>query len=1172
MRLRLFIILLLVSSFALYSQPWLYSLSRQKTTKEYNFYEIQKAFDNYWKDKTISKGKGYKQFKRWEYFVEPRVYPYGEIPYSVIQQEMVNSLNNQSEASSNSWVFVGPSKVPKDIQTEKPGGAGRINCIAFHPTDSNIIWLGAPSGGAWKSVDGGLSWSTATDQLASICISDIVIHPTTPDIMYMATGDGDYGSANIYGIGILKSTNGGSTWQTTSVVNDITEFVNFRKIIFKPDNPATVLATSSKGIYRTTLGWNNYSIVKSGHFKDIEFHPTNSSIVYASSFSASGMAKIYRSTDGGASFEESMTGLNISGKVNRIELAVSRANNSVVYAVCSEAFSDGFYGLYKSVNSGLSWTTVYDNSKKNLLGWSPAGSDEGGQGTYDLTIAVSPKNANEVYIGGVNLWRSTDGGSNWKIVGLWYHDVDAEYVHADHHDLLFSPHNVNALYSGNDGGIYKSYDKGISWTDLSDGLSILQSYRMNNFEKKPGFILSGNQDNGTIMKSEDNWFQIIGGDGMECVFDRDNEKIIYGTLYYGDLRKSVNGGKSFNSIIPDGTLEGGWITPVTMHPEFSNTIYSGYQKVYKTTDGGNSWTGLTAFSSGSADLCLVEVSALNDKVIYAATISTLYKSVDGGLTWTDISSGLPQNAITSLSISETDPSEVWVTFSGYQSGQKVYHSKNGGQTWNNYSDGLPNLPVNCITYQKKSNKLLYAGTDLGVYYRDVSMSQWSKYGVNLPNVVVYDLEVLNLAKKLRAATHGRGIWETSIYENISQPYVDFNLTTPVACVDGSIKFSGNSVGTFDSIRWDFGSGAIPSKANGAGPHEVVYSSVGDKTVTLSGYKSGIAYIETKQNIVKIAGEIDFTVSPDNYSMCKGDSIVLYASGGFDFEWAPAAGLNTSEGERVVFSADETTTITVKASSGSCNAEKTVNINVTTNDNICDAILLNEGYNGPFNNKCASVEENEPVPPKGSVGSGCETQDGWCDGEVRLDNSIWFKFVAPSGGLVSFQTDGFDNQIAVYQADDCSDLLIGNYILLAANDDYPGKGDYSANIYEITGLTAGKTYWLQVDGSYGGVSGTFSILYNHHTLSGNEGIISETERIEVYPNPNNGSFSVDYSLKNTNETSVRIFNISGSLVYSGIFKPLSVRGTEKFNLHLKQGIYFIEIQNENNMFRRKLYVN
>lgn len=1170
-------ILVLSSGLMVQSQPWMYELSRRKTTSDFSFFEIQEAFNQYWEGKEIEKGKGYKQFKRWEYFMEPRVNAEGRLPYDIVSAELFRLFSREETSSSLDarWSFIGPDKVTKEIKSSHSGGAGRINCIAFHPYDSNTIWVGAPSGGLWKTSDGGNTWTTTTDALAAIGISDIAVNPLNPSVIYLATGDGDFGVAKTYSIGIIKSTDGGNSWQPTGISHQVEDQEAFRKILINPGFPDIMIATSSDGIYRTADGWNSFSKVRSGHFKDIEYKPSDHNVIYATSYDFAGNAKIYRSTNGGLSFSESIKNMSVSGKVNRIELAVTPANPNVIYALCSDVTNGGFYALYKSSNSGISWTLIYDNRKVNLLGWQPSGLDKGGQGSYDLSIAVSPTNENEIYTGGVNIWRSVNGGLNWKIQGFWYHTVNIPYVHADHHVLLFNPHN-QALYSGNDGGIYKTYDKGESWTDLSNGLGILQIYRMAQTEMDPGMIIAGNQDNGTVMLRSGEWYEIIGGDGMECFIDYDDVSIIYGTVYRGQIRKSVNGGAGFDTITPDNSLKGAWITPIVMHPKYPNILYAGYHKVYKTINGGKSWKVLSDFQTGNNNLLAMAIAPSNDKVLYIATRSEVYRTSDDGESWISITSGLPSSSRTAIAVSETNHNKLWITVSGFEAFKKVYQSDDGGQTWYNYSEGLPNLPVNNIVYQKSSNNGLYIATDIGVYYRSGSMEVWEKYGSGLPNVSVYDLEIHYSTDKIRAATHGRGVWEADLFHDASDYYTDFDISSSDVCLNGPVTFFNRSFGNFDSLVWNFGDGADPSTARGEGPFAVVYSSLGSKSVSLTGYRGSTSYHNMKSDILTVDTEIDFLVAPDNLEFCKGNTVNLYASGGYDVTWYPSEILDTATGEKITVSPPESVSFNVVAKNGTCSATKIIDLSIVSNDAVCDAILLHEGLNGPFTNFCATPEENEPVPPPGSTGLfGCEAQDGWCDGEDRIDNSLWFKFIAPSGGLVSIETDGFDSQIAVYEASTCEGILLRNCVMLAANDDFPGKEDYSAVIQEISGLIPGVTYWLQVDGSIGGVTGRFTIKLNYFRMSPDNGPFEADQGIHcrIYPNPNNGSFTLHYRLTDPSETTINIYDIGGSLFYSDIFHPVSEAGQRTFELNdLKSGFYIFELVSNGKALKQKFYVS
>jgi len=1158
----------------IHSQPWMRG-ERLKSTEDPNFYDIQRAFNEYWKNRPIERSKGYNPFKRWLYFMEPRVYPSGRIPNTIIWDEIQKKESEEKaelEASA-SWSFLGPDDTPRDFNYQGlRGGSGRINCIAFHPFDSNIIYVGAPSGGLWKTTNGGQSWTTSTDQLAAIGISDIAIVRQNPNIIYLATGDGD--GRDTYSIGILKSTNGGLSWNPTVFSEAVNNLNHFRRILIHPDDPDIMIAASAKGIYKTTDGWNTYKLVKSGHFKDLEFKPSDPGIIYAASYDFDGNAKIYKSTNTGDSFNEAMTGLNFDGNVERIELAVTRANTSFVYALCSNADDGGFYGLFKSINNGVSWSLVYSGSNINLLGWDADGSDEGGQGWYDLTLAASPVRANEIFVGGINVWKSQNGGYAWKPISMWYHGYEADYVHADHHTVIFNPY-TDVLFSGNDGGIYKSYDRGASWTDISDGLQILQIYRITNSRTDPNINITGNQDNGTILRNASGWYEIYGGDGMECFIDYTNEDIMYVSWQRGNLLKSADGGSSFSTITPGVDEDGAWITPFIMHPVIPGILYAGYKDVYKSIDQGESWTRISDHLTGGINLNALAVADANDNYIYASAQNKIWKTVNGGETWIDISDGIPDNYITYISVAETDPDKLWITLSGYSSGNKIYYSSNGGQSWENFSDGLPNVPANCIVYQKNTNKALYVGTDIGVYYRDATMSEWADYSDNLPNVIVNDLAIHYATGKLRAGTYGRGLWETILHPGSSATYADFIAGNIEICINGEARFTYyGSVGA-DSLSWNFGEDASPSRAKTIGPHNVSYSSLGSKTVTLKVYKGGVEYTEVKTDIIKVLNYIDFGAYPSITSVCQGGQAYLFASGNHNFEWAPADGLDRTTGNYVIASPIENKTYAVTATSGSCITEQSVQVLVATNDNICDAFTLNEGSNGYFTNVCATKEDNEPVPPEGSTGLyGCEAQDGWCGGETVIHNSVWFKFVAPDYDVVSIETNGFDNQIAVYEAGTCNDLLTGNYTLIAANDDYPGKTDYSARIQEMTNLVPGNTYWLQVDGSYGGVSGIFSVDIVNYRLSSLDKDISgyQNAYINIYPNPNDGMFTVDYLLQDLSKVTIRIYNMQGNMLFEEHIKPSQLKSETIIRPdNISKGIYILEFINNNNYFYRRFIV-
>jgi photosystem II stability/assembly factor-like uncharacterized protein len=715
-----------------------------------DFYTIQKSFEDYWKDKnTEEKGKGWKAFKRWEWFWGQRVYPSGNFPnpdqtYLEYKKRTSKEKKNKTQVVG-SWAILGPSS-----NSGGYGGMGRVNVVRELPGNSSVIFAGSAGGGLWETTNGGSSWFTTTDELGSIGITDIVFNPSNSNTMYIATGDGD--AADNYSIGVMKSTDGGSTWNTTGLNWSLSNTRRISRLLIHPTDGNTIYAGTSSGIYKTTDGGTSWTLIfNSMSVKDMEFLTSDPNTIIAAG------SAIYRTTNAGSTWSQITSGLPTSG-VYRIALAVTPANSSYVYALMANNTNYGFLGLYRSVDGGVSWTRM--SNSPNILGWNYTGNDTGGQGWYDLCIAASLTNANEIYTGGVNTWKSTNGGANWSIISYWNSQYSPT-IHADQHDLWIAP-NSTRMYSGNDGGVYRTTNAGTSWSWLGSGMQITQFYRLGASATNSSLVMTGSQDNGSKLRNGTTWTDVIGGDGMECLINHSNSSVMYGELYYGQIYKSTNTGASFSAINwpSERGSYAGWVAPYVMHPTDGNTLYMGCRNVFKTTNSGTSWSQLTNFTSGT--LSVLHVAPSNANYIYASTgANYLQMTSNGGTSWNQYS--LPVTlTLTYLSIHNTDPLKIWATFSGYSSGYKVYYSTNGGQSWTNVSGTLPNVPVNCIVYQNSYSNRVYVGTDIGVFYRDDNTTDWQDFNTNLPNVVVNELEIHYGTSKIRAATYGRGLWEAEI--------------------------------------------------------------------------------------------------------------------------------------------------------------------------------------------------------------------------------------------------------------------------------------------------------------------------------------------------------------------------------------------------------------------------
>ena len=761
------------------AQPWMEGLN--KSQKE-NFFEIQKAFNNYWKDKDYKeKGKGWKLFKRWEWFWQGRVNRDGSFPnpmqnYNEIQKLKTyrNKKKGNLRQTVSDWVSMGPSTNGGGY-----GGLGRVNCVRQHPTNSAILWAGAASGGLWKSTNTGQSWTTNTDELASIGITDLVYHPTNSNIMYLATGDGDHGDAQ--SVGVLKSTDGGTSWNTTGLNWSISQVKTISRLLIHPTNGNILIASTNDGIYRTINGGTTWARTLDSYYaRDMEFKPSDANTIYAAGDS------FYRSVDNGVTWTLITEGLPAATDVQRIALAVTPNNSNYVYALLS-ANNSGFLSLCRSTNSGTTWTQM--STTPNILGWEQNGSDTGGQGWYDLSLAASPTNAELIFTGGVNCWKSTNGGTNWTPVTSW-----TSSVHADHHDLWFVP-NTDTLYNGNDGGVYRTVNSGANWTWLSNSMVITQYYRLGCAKTNENYVICGAQDNGTKLLKNGVWTDVIGGDGMECAIDPVNPNYMYGELYYGNLRKSVNGGVTFGGMgLPtefDDNL-GAWVTPFLIHPLHPEVLYAGYRNVWKSTNRGSTWRNISNFTTGS--LQVLNVAESDTNVIYASTGSNFMRTTNAGTNW--ISLSLPTDgSLASLAIHPSNPLRIWACFSGYNAGQKVYYSTNGGTNWTNISGGLPNVSATSIVMQYNYYDRLYVGTDIGVFYKDNLMTDWQEYSAGLPNVPIGELEINYRSSKLRAATFGRGLWEAGIQDS---PIIITPLGTTVFCPGASFQVSYTVLGGFNN--------------------------------------------------------------------------------------------------------------------------------------------------------------------------------------------------------------------------------------------------------------------------------------------------------------------------------------------------------------------------------------
>jgi photosystem II stability/assembly factor-like uncharacterized protein len=729
--LLIYIILLFGSGKAI-GQVYLDLLNKTDMSFEEILDSTESYFDNYGRDK----GQGYKVFQRWKYEAERSLDDNGRIrtrrqDLDAYRQFQKKNPRAQSKSVGVHYMEMGPVSA---VNTATWSSAlGRFSALGLDINDPKHIIAGSPSGGIWKTIDGGNTWYPCYDHTMDIDIWSLEISHADRDLYFAGTNSE-----------IVYSTDGGLSWDR---VNGGPLGNQVNTIIMDPGNSNVLLATDrwGEGIWRSSDGGINWTKVYSApnDSYDIEFKPGNSNIVYAS-----GLGFIAKSTDNGQSWTEITTGPWLSGGV--IMLAVTADASSRLYAL--QETGGGYHATFLSLNEGANWTTQSDNSSgtNNILTYNQ--NNGGGQAPRDMDIVVSPTDKNEVYVAGVELWRSTDQGVNFIKIADWLVNSALPFIHADV-DLLY--YNDNALYAATDGGLFVSTDNAVSWTDWTSGTGVRQFYRIGVSATELDRVSGGSQDNGTGTLVNGVWYDWVGADGMETFIDWSDEDVIYTNIQFGGLYKSIDGGQTTVGITQtQGGDQGSWVTPTEQDPLNPNTIYQAKAEVYKSTNGGGSWTTISALAQGF-NCHELEIAPSNNQYIYASWDNKLFRTTDGGLNWNMISPGYT-NRINYIDVHPTDPDRVVLASSA-----GIYETTNGGSNWVDISNNLPNITYFCAIYANDGSSGIYAGGRPGIYYiNNATSNNWLNVTGDLPLVQVRELEIKH--NFLYVATYGRGLWKTAI--------------------------------------------------------------------------------------------------------------------------------------------------------------------------------------------------------------------------------------------------------------------------------------------------------------------------------------------------------------------------------------------------------------------------
>jgi PKD repeat protein len=792
----------------------------------------------------------FRLFKRWEWYYAPRVGVSGDLTmpaYSYInffayldQNPAARQMRQASiarELRSTNWTFIGPTGAPQD------GGAGRLNFVRFDPNNLNIIYVGAPAGGLWKSTNAGASWTCLTDYLPIIGCSDLAIDPTNTQVLYLGTGDNDGG--DMPSIGVLKSIDGGLTWNSTGMNFNIIQQRKIARLIIDPSNTNVVYCGTSAGIYKTYDAGVNWSQVTGSGIQDMEMNPADPQTLYAC------RTTFIKSTNGGATWTTVSSGLPSVAQVSRLAIAVTKDDPNYVYVIAGQSSTQGFQGIYLSTNAGQTFTPR--SNSPNVLGWDPSGGDTDGQAWYDLSIAVAPYNKDIVIVGGVNVWRSDDGGFSWNLNAHWYGGGGVPYVHADIHALEFLPGATSTYFVGCDGGLFMTNDDGNSFSDLSSNLCIAQIYKMGQSTTDPQTVLTGHQDNGTNLKVPAVETNVLGGDGMDCFIDRASDFNLFGSIYYGDYYKSNDGGNNWSGCTSGLNGNAGWVAPWKQDPTNINTVYCAYDQIFVSTNQANTWTQLGTIPN-SQSIVEFEVAPSNTQYLYVTNGNTIWRTTNRGGTYTNITSPLNTSGspIQNIAVSPYDENMVWVCLAGYTNNNHVYFSSDAGTTWINISYGLPNIPANAIkAVPNTGNNLVFVGMDAGVYYRHDNSNGWQPYFSALPLAPISDFEIYESTMHLRASTYGRGVWEVAIDQSLLTIAAQFTVNDNSICPGTTVQFTDQSSNAPTQWFWSF-PGGNPSSSTAQNP-SVTYTVPGTYPVTLTASNNSGSDAEVRTSYITVSG-------------------------------------------------------------------------------------------------------------------------------------------------------------------------------------------------------------------------------------------------------------------------------------------------------------------------------
>ncbi len=713
-----------------------------------------------------------------------RAYPNDKIPAAkfteAFEQKRLSEANRAISVDGE-WESMGPKNI-----------GGRTLCLAFHPTNEDIMYAGSASGGLWKTTTQGVgedAWEYVPTGFPVLGVASIAIDNSNPDIMFIGTGEtygvgfAEPGTVNrltrgTYGIGVLKTEDGGASWSQV-LTFEMDELKGVQDIAINNLNTQEVYAATTDGLFQSLDGGDSWNLILNEvNCIDVEIDPTNGDFIYVTKGNLNfeldpNLSGIFKSKDKGITFNELLDPGLITAWSGNAKLTFDPSDHNTLYASIQYWFSNGSTtpaGIFKTIDGGVTWALI---NNQNIAFW---------QGWYSHDIAVNPANSSEIINVGINAWKSTDTGASFiqKTSNSWtMGEVPVDipeggdgYVHSDIHAVYYHPLN-NKLFMATDGGVFVSDDGELPYTTLNGGLQTLQLYAdMGSSASDPNFCLAGAQDNATyIYKGNPSWWRMIGGDGMSAAVNQDNDQFVYGSSQGLNIMKSLNNGINFG-VVARPTLVSGDFTafsaPYELAPTNQEIMYAAGTYLYKSLDGGINWDVTSGSAVDDNPIMNIAISPFNPEIVYVSTSpdpsngptgAKVLKSTNSGLNFSVLTNGLPDRICKDLEFDPTDENVLYAVFSGFGS-DHVFKTTDGGDSWFAIDNGLPDVPTNTILIDELNPDDIYVGNDLGVYYSENGGASWEIFSDELPEaVMIYDLNNSPSNRKIRIATHGHGIYQ-----------------------------------------------------------------------------------------------------------------------------------------------------------------------------------------------------------------------------------------------------------------------------------------------------------------------------------------------------------------------------------------------------------------------------